>query len=810
MDRKPKFRSRKIDYTKAIAVYRWDQLGSDQMEELESPIRSIQPMATGVDKEEEDEHHLQAALSAQAAATSQAERYYIPTPESKLVGADYDSMYPPVYKMPKAMIRYSNTLEDVYSNHNFVDFTSNIKASSSSSAAPHRQIHQQQQQPQAFYNADEEDLLFLKNNIPTISVELWEQIVDCLEDSVRQFNNENIVTLDCLERFHNSTGPDSGRGVGGPDEVSLERALDWWKVRRAKLGRSLVPFLRHEDMGKLGADPYVCFRRREVRLPRKTRRSDAQCMERLRKLQYDLSTLRSILVAAQKRDRFKRESLALDGAIWDRYWEVEELRRAKRISEWPSTIPPYKSAVNCLISSSSLSATSFGHTTNALSVALKESMDSLATAKSSNRKRKHSSSSTRGPGKASKLSIPISALRSLKYAKPYYPIEMLRQMHADMEKFMTRDENSPGEQLDVDQIDFDLTDEPEDNDLFVRLYRNSSRRPAFAEVGRFRMGRGGRIMLDCYRPGGASNPKFLLSRTPEMDEGPCSHLFQHDPHASLASLKLLGSRDMFHLHASSVGNYNQHYIQVTNQISRPLSFNAWMTATGPIVQSATSNPSGGTIGGAGSGEANSASSTKKASPKKKKAASSSTATSNPTNVGEDGKTPSSSLPSTPTKRKATQATSSSTTEGVPAALPTISSNGGNGISGTHPNGGMAADSSNGPQITVVKVTKSSRTSLDNANNGSGTQSAAGACSSASNPNNVSVPTSSSPNAGGASSLSSSRKNARFTPTGLAEEDSSGGMEGLLKPVPAPIYSATSAATATTRSLRHHNNHANRQ
>lgn len=52
IDRKPKFRSRKLDFNKALAVYRFNEI--DDFDDYDEPLRSVVQVATGVDKEEED------------------------------------------------------------------------------------------------------------------------------------------------------------------------------------------------------------------------------------------------------------------------------------------------------------------------------------------------------------------------------------------------------------------------------------------------------------------------------------------------------------------------------------------------------------------------------------------------------------------------------------------------------------------------------------------------------------------------------------------------------------------------------------
>lgn len=52
LERKPKFRSRKLEFNRALQVFRHDEV--DDFEDFDSPLRSVAQVATGVDKEEED------------------------------------------------------------------------------------------------------------------------------------------------------------------------------------------------------------------------------------------------------------------------------------------------------------------------------------------------------------------------------------------------------------------------------------------------------------------------------------------------------------------------------------------------------------------------------------------------------------------------------------------------------------------------------------------------------------------------------------------------------------------------------------
>lgn len=52
MDRKPKFRSRKLEYNRPLCIHRYDD--PIDLDDYDNPIRAVPLVATGVDKEEEE------------------------------------------------------------------------------------------------------------------------------------------------------------------------------------------------------------------------------------------------------------------------------------------------------------------------------------------------------------------------------------------------------------------------------------------------------------------------------------------------------------------------------------------------------------------------------------------------------------------------------------------------------------------------------------------------------------------------------------------------------------------------------------
>lgn len=148
-ERKPKFRARKLDLNKSIPVYRFDQ--AVDLDDYGSPLRTVAQVATGVDKEEEDEHHLQAALTA---STSASHTYYIPTPEAHPAPSDYDRLYPKKFKQTKQFIKWSGkTLEDLTAD------------------LPH-------------YDADEEDAK--EAEADKVAIDTFEWIIEAFEDTAHK------------------------------------------------------------------------------------------------------------------------------------------------------------------------------------------------------------------------------------------------------------------------------------------------------------------------------------------------------------------------------------------------------------------------------------------------------------------------------------------------------------------------------------------------------------------------------------------------------------------------------------------------
>ena len=73
-------------------------------------------------------------------------------------------------------------------------------------------------------------------------------------------------------------------------------------------------------------DPYVCFRRREVRQIRKTRGRDAQSAEKLKKLRKELEEARQLVALVKQREMIKREQLVTERELFNRRYDLRQLK----------------------------------------------------------------------------------------------------------------------------------------------------------------------------------------------------------------------------------------------------------------------------------------------------------------------------------------------------------------------------------------------------------------------------------------------------------------------------------------------------
>ena len=103
---------------------------------------------------------------------------------------------------------------------------------------------------------------------------------------------------------------------------------DFWKIRRQDSGnKALQPSLKFEtQQDNDDGDPYVCFRRREVRQTRKTRARDTQSTEKLRKLRKEIEDAIDLVRSVYRREELKGQVLAVDRSVFEQRAKLKDAK----------------------------------------------------------------------------------------------------------------------------------------------------------------------------------------------------------------------------------------------------------------------------------------------------------------------------------------------------------------------------------------------------------------------------------------------------------------------------------------------------
>ena len=300
-----RFRQRKLSTKHPLQVVKEHEIETFAIDE--DPQRHVPHVETGVEKAEETEHHLQAVISASAAASlgAKVNQVFIPTPETKSSSISYDQLYPRRFSQPATYIRTSSTVEDCIG-------------------------------PQ--YNIDEEDDVFLlnfnskKDGEEKLSEDIFEELMSFFElksDKNHPFANISdapILTFEEAETYFDD--PEDETNLSVEARKWAKEVYEHWRTRRPQdNNRPLLPSLKFETGADTDDnDAYVCFRRREVRQARKTRGRDAQVTEKLKKLRRELEDARQLLISVTQRERLIKERKQNERKVFEQRTELKKVK----------------------------------------------------------------------------------------------------------------------------------------------------------------------------------------------------------------------------------------------------------------------------------------------------------------------------------------------------------------------------------------------------------------------------------------------------------------------------------------------------
>lgn len=392
-----RFRQRKISVKIPLAIYNQKDISTaDVNNELEhSQVHHLnlagtgqQPrdqIETGVDKNEEDEVHLQQVINAAQKALLGSDKKkddkmdlsaYIPTPDASRIWPEASKYYnDPTFKEPDTYIKFSATVED----------TVGVE-----------------------YNLDEEDETFFNNvlvkktaKVPCTELE-FELVCDRFEKTIEEkqpflaMDTSNILSYkelaahiveECNSLHKNSPYMQTGSHLKYMNSSALKERLSseldykpfttlfdkvtldqnptlprpipalldlfgeiiygHWRTRKIeRKGRPINPSLKFEDPNANEKDndndPYVCFRRREFRQARKTRRADTLGAERIRLLQKSVHRARDLIMSVCKRELMKLDTYESEHRIFQLRSEAKNLKRVMGVKGDDHLFFPHK------------------------------------------------------------------------------------------------------------------------------------------------------------------------------------------------------------------------------------------------------------------------------------------------------------------------------------------------------------------------------------------------------------------------------------------------------------------------------------
>ncbi|KAH3682592.1 hypothetical protein WICPIJ_006443 [Wickerhamomyces pijperi] len=340
-----RFRQRKISTKQTLQILKQSQLSDVDNADLQQ--RDLQEIETGVDKNEEDEEHLQKILKKSGISSTANE--YIPTPDASKVWEEAKKYYTGTFQEPDSYIKSSCQVED-YSG--------------------------------CLYNMDEEDDEFLKEYNKSknkkrgkVSEDEFESVMCALEQYVNE-KQPFLITdpsqlmsfveiKDGLKTVDKSSVDNIRKTLESeldthpfvtlldPKNISKVRALPdllekygediyqhFKKRKLARHGKTIHPSLKfnQEDDN----DPYSCFRQRQFRQQRKTRRADTQSSEKLIKLFKELKATRELSLMVAQREKKRFQAIQTEHEIFELRCKVKKMKRELGITDSDEDLVTHK------------------------------------------------------------------------------------------------------------------------------------------------------------------------------------------------------------------------------------------------------------------------------------------------------------------------------------------------------------------------------------------------------------------------------------------------------------------------------------
>ncbi|CAJ0749581.1 14113_t:CDS:10 [Entrophospora sp. SA101] len=321
------FRNRKIDTKKTLRIYTPGEINEEDL----IPIsRAGLEIETGVEKEEEEEIHLIKALAERA---SEIDRGNLPTSSGAI----------PVPSSNKRISYYS----ELYKNHKWSKPSTYIRFS-----LPIEECIG------CFYCMDEQDDAWFneynEKHDDSLSEDTFEEIMQHFEDIAN--NKIQLLTKKQLPTWEDCEECLPEKLLAFKD-VAQVVYLYWKNKRNARMMRYRKPEGKEEE-----EHPWTCFRRRELKPIRKTRRSENASFDKLRMIRRDINHGRVIILNVKFREKTKKQKVDLERKIFEKECSVRAMRKKLGIkSETTDVIRKSRKSSTTNIDSSSISRSKIGN-----------------------------------------------------------------------------------------------------------------------------------------------------------------------------------------------------------------------------------------------------------------------------------------------------------------------------------------------------------------------------------------------------------------------------------------------------------------
>lgn len=411
-----RFRQRKISVKVSLPIYNQKDVSGPESELEPSQLhhlsagaaqqpRDLHAIETGVDKNEEDEVHLQQVINAaqrvlmgslkddskSGDTKTEAATVYIPTPDASKLWKDASKYYSDsLFVEPESYIKFSATVEDTLGVEYNMDerdeeFFKKVllkqypkkPAKKNDKSPPNEEdtrlctelefeticdkLEKTIEEKQPFLSMDPSNILTFKElssyilaeinsnsnkDFPHLQSGRYISTTSLKENLSKELKFEPFVTL--FDKNPNSLSSTTHlRSIPKLLELFGEPVYEHWKTRKIeRKGKTVTPDLKFEDPNANEKDndndPYVCFRRREFRQARKTRRADNLGAERIRLLQKSLKRARELVLNVSKRELLKLETWKIDYEIFKLRCEAKEVKRAVGVKGDDNLFYPHK------------------------------------------------------------------------------------------------------------------------------------------------------------------------------------------------------------------------------------------------------------------------------------------------------------------------------------------------------------------------------------------------------------------------------------------------------------------------------------